>query len=61
MENRYEFSGFTFGSDGQTQLIIRSLKENRIGYTMEMALELTLEEKAELIKLLLTIADKDNA
>jgi hypothetical protein len=60
MENsRYEFGGFTFGSSGQTQLTIRTLKENRIGYTMEVAFELTLEEKAELIKFLLTVADKD--
>jgi hypothetical protein len=35
------------------------MKENRIGYTMEVAFELTLEEKAELIKFLLTVADKD--
>ena len=57
---RYEFGGFVFGSEGQAQVIIRTLKENGVGYTAEFALELTIDERQELIKHLLTIADKDN-
>jgi hypothetical protein len=62
MENkRYEFGGFAFGSDGLVQLTIRTLKENGIGYTMEVGFELTTEERMELMKLLMNITDKDNA
>ncbi len=59
MENkRYEFGGFGFGTDGQVQLSFRMLKESGYGYISEFALELTTEERMELIKHLITIGEE---
>ena len=64
MENetkRYNFNGFTFGDNGLSVLTIRMLNNTKVGtsYTTEIAIELTPEEKTELITKLITIADKD--
>lgn len=62
MENkRYTFGGFTFGSEKWFQLTINI--RNHAGYgtshTLEMGLELTDEERMELIKLLINAGDKE--
>ena len=61
MENRYAFGGFTFGADKLFQLTIRQLKENGYGYAMGVELELTQAERQELITILTTMNEKDNA
>ena len=62
MENkkRYDFGGFTFGTDKMFQLTIRQLKDFS-GYAMGVELELTPAERQELITILITMNDKDNA
>jgi hypothetical protein len=63
MENkkRYNFSGFTFGQDGWAVLNIQvvNYSGNGTNYLTEIGLELTAEERTELITKLITIADKD--
>lgn len=62
MENkRYNFGGFTFGDKGLSVLNVQILNNTEIGtsYTTEIAIELTPEERTELITKLITIADKD--
>jgi hypothetical protein len=57
---RYQFDGFTFGSDGDVQLEIYILKENGYGgWTTRFAIELTPKERKELITFLRTIEDKE--
>ena len=62
MENkRYTFSGFIFGSEKWFNLTIAI--RNHAGYgtsnTVEMGIELTDEERMELIKLLINAHDKE--
>jgi uncharacterized tellurite resistance protein B-like protein len=62
MENkRYNFSGFIFGDNGLAVLNVQILNNTKVGtsYTTEIAIELTPEERQELITKLITIADKD--
>jgi hypothetical protein len=63
MENRYTFSGFTFGTPKYFQLLINVKNYSGVGTTtsLELGLELTESERLELIKLLINAEDKDNA
>jgi len=62
MENRYTFSGFTFGNDKLFQLLINVKNYSGVGTTtsLELGLELTESERLELIKLLINAEDKDS-
>jgi hypothetical protein len=62
MENRYTFSGFTFGSNKLFQLLINVKNYSGIGTStsLELGLELTESERLELIKLLINAEDKDS-
>jgi hypothetical protein len=62
MENRYTFSGFTFGSNKLFQLLINVKNYSGVGTTtsLELGLELTESERLELIKLLINAEDKDS-
>lgn len=57
MEKRYSFGGFSFGSKGLFQLTIATITNVDYGSThsVELGLELSPEERQELITLLLTI------
>lgn len=59
-ENRYRFSGFTFGNNKYFNLSITVKNFSSVGtsYTTEIGLELTDDERLELIKLLIN-ADKE--
>ena len=64
MENenkRYNFSGFTFGSKKLYNLLITVNNYTKQGTsnTIEMGIELTPEERQELITLLLTPQEKN--
>jgi hypothetical protein len=63
MENtnkRYDFSGsFSFGSNGLFQLVFRNPTDTG-GYTMEFGVELTPEERQELITTLITLNKKED-
>ena len=63
MENRYTFRGFTFGTPKYFQLLIDVKNYSGVGTTtsLELGLELTDEERMELIKLLMNANEKDNA
>ena len=65
MENkkRYSFSGFTFGKTGLAVLKISSINPNEYNtvFGMVLELELTTEERQELIVQLITLNEKDNA
>jgi hypothetical protein len=63
MENRYTFSGFIFGNDKLFQLLINVKNYSGVGSStsLELGLELTTEERMELIKMLMNANDKDNA
>jgi hypothetical protein len=63
MENRYTFSGFTFSDKGLYQLLINVKNYSGVGSStsLELGLELTIEERMELIKLLMNANEKDNA
>ena len=57
---RYNFDGFTFGDEGDTQLEIYVLKENGYGgWTTRLSVELTRQERKELIKFLQHIEEKE--
>ena len=63
MDKRYSFGGFSFGSHGLFQLTISTISPTReVGttHTIELGLELTPEERQELITLLLTIPTKED-
>ena len=65
MENenkRYNFSGFTFGSKGLYNLLISVNNYTKQGTsnTIEMGIELTPEERLELIKLLINADVKED-
>lgn len=63
MENkkRYSFGGFTFGSKGLFQLTISTINPADYGssHSIELGLELTPEERQELITILITLNAKD--
>jgi hypothetical protein len=50
---RYNFNAFVFGRDGDVNLVIETATSD-FGYLTQYALELTPEEKQELITVLLT-------
>lgn len=63
MEKRYSFGGFSFGSNGLFQLTIATISPTReVGttHTMELGLELTPEERKELITLLTELPQENN-
>jgi hypothetical protein len=63
MDRRYSFGGFSFGSNGLFQLTISTISPTReVGttHTMELGLELTPEERQELITLLIQLPKEDN-
>jgi len=63
MENKkYNFGGFTFGDKGLAVLNIQVLNhaENSTNYSTEIGLELTPEERVELITHLIRLGEKDN-
>lgn len=58
---RYNFDGFTFNDEGDTQLEIYVLKENGFGgWTTRLSVELTRQERKELIKFLQHIEEKED-
>ena len=52
-DRRYNFNAFVFGRDGDVNLIIETATGD-FGYLTQYALELTPEERQELITILLT-------
>lgn len=59
-KKRYDFTGFTFGDEGDAQLEIYVLKENGYGgWTTRLSVELTRQERKELIKFLQHIEEKE--
>ena len=52
-ERRYNFNAFVFGRDGDVNLVIETATGD-FGYLTQYALELTPEERQELITILLT-------
>ena len=61
MEKRYTFGGFSFGSTGLFNLTISTITPTNYGSThsMELGIELSPEERQELITLLITLNEKD--
>jgi len=63
MENkkRYNFAGYSFGEKGLAVLLVQVLNhtENGTSYSTEIGLELTPEERTELITKLITLNEKD--
>jgi hypothetical protein len=57
-KRRYNFSGFTFGNDGDFNLVIETATGD-FGYLTQYALELTPEERQELIAVLIHITKKE--
>lgn len=62
MEKRYSFGGFSFGSKGLFNLTISTISNADYGSTHSVGLgiELSPEERQELIILLLTIPQEKN-
>jgi len=54
-KKRYNFDGFTFGDQGHFQLQVRNLDSTGYGWTVELGLELTTEERLELITVLINL------
>jgi hypothetical protein len=59
-KKRYNFDGFTFGQNGFFELKVEVLDESGFGHTLGFGLELSPEEREELIKLLINLGKKDN-
>lgn len=57
-KRRYNFSGFTFGNDGDFNLVIETATGD-FGYLTQYALELTPEERQQLIAVLIHITKKE--
>jgi len=65
MENkneRYTFGGFSFGSENWFNLTIRTRNHTGHGtsHALELALELSTEERQELITILINAGKEDN-
>lgn len=56
---RYNFNAFVFGRDGDVNLVIETATGD-FGYLTQYALELTPEERQELITLLITVKKKED-
>jgi hypothetical protein len=54
-KRRYNFKAFVFGRDGDVNLIVENAT-NEFGYNTKFEIELTPEERQELITVLLTAA-----
>ena len=52
-DRRYNFTSYIFGNDGDVNLVIETATRE-FGYLTQYALELTPEERQELITVLLT-------
>ena len=52
-DRRYNFNAFIFGRDGDVNLVIETATGD-FGYLTQYALELTVDERRELINVLLT-------
>jgi hypothetical protein len=52
VKSRYNFNGFTFGRDGDFNLVIE-VKTSEFGYLTQYGLELTPAERQELITVLI--------
>jgi hypothetical protein len=50
---RYNFTSYVFGNDGDVNLVIETATGD-FGYLTQYALELTVDERRELINVLLT-------
>ena len=59
MSKRYNFHAFTFGNDGDVNLVIETAT-GLFGYLTQYALELTPKERQELIEVLITTKSKDD-
>jgi len=62
MENKkYNFGGYSFGDKGLAVLSIQVLNHTETGtnYSTEIALELTPDERVELIKKIITLDEKE--
>jgi hypothetical protein len=59
--NRYTFGGFTFGSQKLFQLLVNVKNYSSVGtsHSLELGLELTTEERLELIKVLINAGQED--
>jgi hypothetical protein len=57
--NRYNFSGFTFGEQGDFNLIIET-KTGEFSYNTQIAIELTPAERQQLISVLIKTNTKDD-
>ena len=59
--NRYNFGGFSFGDKGLAVLVIQVLNHTQIGtsYSTEINLELTPDERVELIKKIIHLDEKE--
>jgi len=55
---RYNFNAFTFGNDGDLNLVIETATGD-FGYLTQYGLELTPAERQELITVLLTTKSKE--
>jgi hypothetical protein len=62
MEKRYTFGGFSFGSKGLFNLTISTISNVEYGssHSIELGLELSPEERQELITLLITLPTKED-
>lgn len=56
---RYNFNAIVFGRDGDVNLVIETATGD-FGYLTQYALELTPEERQELITLLITVKKKED-
>ena len=63
MENnkRYEFGGFSFGSNKLFQLTIKTINTSGVGTrnTIELGIELTPDERLQLLKLLINANESE--
>jgi hypothetical protein len=50
---RYNFSAYVFGNDGDVNLVVETATGD-FGYLTQYAMELTVDERRELINVLLT-------
>jgi hypothetical protein len=59
---RYSISGFSFGSEGMFNLMVKTLNNANYGSatSIELGIELTPDERLELIKLLINADSKEN-
>ncbi len=59
-KKRYNIDGFTFGQNGFFELKIEVLDESGYGHTLGFGLELSPEERQELITVLINLGKKED-